>query len=75
MKAFEINTTAWEEENFVLLTNLTESQIVSIITPIVMAERNQGKEYTNDDLIDALLEAYPSSKVYVYQDGPKLISI
>lgn len=75
MKAFEINTTAWEEENFVLFTDLSEAQIVSVITPIVMAERNQGKEYTNDDLIDALIEAYPSSKVYVYQDSPKLISI
>jgi hypothetical protein len=75
MKAIEINTTAWEEENFVLFTDLTEGQIVSVITPIVMAEREHGKEYTNDDLIDALIEAYPSSKVYVYQDSPKLISI
>jgi hypothetical protein len=75
MKAIEINTTAWEEENFVLFTDLTEGQIVNVITPIVMAEREHGNEYTNDDLIDALIEAYPSSKVYVYQDSPKLISI
>ncbi len=75
MKAFEINTTAWEEENFILFTDLTEGQIVDIITPIVMAEREHGKEYTNDDLIDALMEAYPSNKVYAYQNNPKLISI
>ena len=75
MKVFEINTTAWDEENFVLFTDLTEGQIVDIITPIVMAEREHGKEYTNDDLIDALMEAYPSNKVYGYQNNNKLISI
>ena len=75
MKAFEINTTAWDEENFVLFTDLTEGQIVDIITPIVMAEREHGKEYTNDDLIDALMDAYPSNKVYAYQNNHKLLSI
>lgn len=75
MKAFEINTTAWEEENFILFTDLSEKQIIDVITPIVMAEREHGKEYTNDDLIDALMEAYPSNKVYAYQNNPKLISI
>ena len=75
MKAFEINTTAFDEENFVLFTDLTEGQILDVITPIVMAEREHGKEYTNDDLIDALIEAYPSNKVYAYQNNPKLISI
>lgn len=75
MKAFEINTTAWDEENFVLFTDLTDGQIVDIITPIVMAEREHGKEYTNDDLIDALMDAYPSNKVYAYQNNHKLISI
>lgn len=75
MKAFEINTTAWDEENFVLFTDLTEGQIVDVITPIVMAEREFGEEYTNDDLIDALMEAYPSGRVYAYQNNNKLISI
>ena len=75
MKAFEINTTAFDEENFVLFTDLTEGQIVDAITPIVMAEREFGEEYTNDDLIDALLDAYPSNRVYAYQNNNKLISI
>lgn len=82
MKAFEINTTAFDEENFILFTDLTDSQIVRIIKPIVMAERkltwdtsNFDNHYTNDDLIDALIKAYPSNKVYAYQNNPKLISI
>ena len=82
MRAFEINTTAWEEENFILFTDLTDGQIKKVIEPIVMAERklkwdtsNCDNEYTNDDLIDALIEAYPSNKVYAYQNDPKRIEI
>jgi hypothetical protein len=75
MKAFEINTTAWEQENFFLFTDLTESQIKKVINPIVMAEREGGEWYTNDDLINALMEAYPNNKVYAYQNQIKLLSI
>ena len=75
MKAFEINTTAWEEENFVLFTDLTESQIKKVIEPIVLNEREFGEDYTNDDLIDALLEAYPRNQIYTYQNNPKRIEL
>ena len=74
MKAFEINTTAWDEENFVILTDLTEIQIKKVIEPIVNREREYGEEYTNDTLIDALLDAYPEKQFYAYTT-PKLISI
>lgn len=75
MKAFEINTTAWEEENFILFTDLTESQVKKVIEPIVLNERELGEEYTNDGLIDALLEAYPRNQIYTYQNNPKRIEI
>lgn len=75
MKAFEINTTAWEEENFILFTDLTESQVKKVIEPIVLNEREFGEEYTNDGLIDALLEAYPRNQIYTYQNNPKRIEI
>jgi hypothetical protein len=74
MRPFEINTTAYDEENFVILTDLNESQIKKVIEPIVNREREFGEEYTNDSLIDALLDAYPENKFYYY-NKPKLISI
>jgi hypothetical protein len=74
MKAFEINTTAWDEENFVILTDLNEIQIKKVIEPIVNREREYGDEYTNDTLIDALVDAYPEKQFYAYTT-PKLISI
>jgi hypothetical protein len=74
MRPFEINTTAWDEENFVILTDLNEIQIKKVLEPIVNREREFGEEYTNDSLIDALLDAYPENKFYYYNE-PKLISI
>jgi hypothetical protein len=74
MKPFEINTTAYDEENFVILTDLNEIQIKKVIEPIVNREREDGIYYDNDMLIDALLDAYPENKFYYY-NKPKLISI
>jgi len=74
MKAYEINTTAWEEENFILFTDLTDCQIKKIIEPLVFYERAGGDEYTNDSLVDALIDAYPDNKIYYYTT-PKRIEI
>jgi len=74
MRPFEINTTAYDEENFVILTDLNEIQIKKVLEPIVNREREFGEEYTNDSLIDALLDAYPENQFYYY-NKPKLISI
>lgn len=59
--SFEINTTAYNEENFVITTDLTEQQIIDVITPLVMREREFGEEYDNARLVDEL--------EYVYQDN------
>ena len=74
MKAFEINTTAWNEENFVLFTDLTSCQIKKIIEPLVFYERAGGDEYTNESLVDALIDAYPDNQIYYYTT-PKRIEI
>jgi len=63
---FQINTTAWDEEDFLLLTTLTEEQIVKVITPIVMDERENNVEYDNDFLVQQLQDAYPTDVVRHY---------
>ena len=75
MKAYEINTTAFDEENFIIFTDLTESQIKKVIEPIVLSEREDGEYYDNDVLLDALVDAYPKNEIYGYQNNPKLITI
>lgn len=66
IRLVEINTTAFEEENILLITDLTDEQIEEVITPIVLKERNDDKAYDNDTLCEALREAYPTNVVLDY---------
>jgi len=59
MKTITINTTAYEEEDFTILTDLTHDEISTVLKPIIELERTEDIEYINEDLISALLEAYP----------------
>ena len=73
IRVVEINTTAFEEENFILVTDLTDEEIEEVIKPIVLAERNQIENdddvfYDNETLVGALLEKYPNNLVSFYTD-------
>ena len=73
IRVVEINTTAFEEENFILVTDLTDEQIEEVIRPIVLAERNQIDDdndvfYDNETLVSELLEKYPNNLVSFYTD-------
>lgn len=75
MNIYTINTTAYEEENFHLLTSLNEYQIVKVIKPIIQAERDSNgcnNFYDNDTLVEALKKAYPKASVEMYQDFEKI---
>jgi hypothetical protein len=75
MNLYRINTTAWHEEDFTILTLLTEEQIVEVITPIVKDERDGGNGYDNDDLLSALMKAYPNHFISQRYNEPEMISI
>ena len=72
IRIVEVNTTAYQEENFVLLTDLSDEQIEKVIKPIVDKERNETDEeefyYDNEELFGALEEAYPNNIVIFYSD-------
>jgi hypothetical protein len=68
MNIFRINTTAYSEEDFFLLTDLTEEKIEKVITPVVMLERDDERYYTNEELVDDLILAYPSSFIRMYTE-------
>jgi uncharacterized protein YxjI len=63
MKIFKINTTAYEEEDFFLLTDLTEQDITEVINPIVMTERDGYEEYDNETIIIALRKRFPKNSI------------
>ncbi len=66
VQLISISTTAFSEEDFLLVTDLTEQEIADVIQPIVFAEREGGESYSNEDLFWSLKEAYPSSLVQYY---------
>jgi hypothetical protein len=68
MQIFRVNTTAYKEEDFYLLTELTEQDIVEVIMPIVNAERDGYEEYDNEMLLDALIKRYPRKKIELYSE-------
>ena len=68
MNIFRINTTAYKEEDFFLQTDLSEEDIVEVITPIVNAERDGYNDYDNETLFDALQKRYPRKKIELFTE-------
>jgi hypothetical protein len=66
MRVVRIKTTAWDEEDFFLLTSLSDSDIAEVVNPIVIAERDGENEYDNDMLVARLVERYPLDVVEMY---------
>ena len=72
MKIYKVNTTAYEEEDFFLLTDLTEQDITEVIHPIVMAERDGEDEYDNETIIRALHKRYPNNNITLIAEFEQL---
>jgi hypothetical protein len=68
MRVIRINTTAYSEEDFFLLTTLTDEQISEALEGIIFKERFSGEEYYNEDLFRVLTFSYPDEKIIMYND-------
>jgi hypothetical protein len=68
MRIVKINTSAYSEEDFLLLTNLTDTQIKKVIKPMVKKERDEDFIYSNEDYYWSLKDAYPNDFVLMYED-------
>jgi hypothetical protein len=66
LNIININTTAFQEEDFLLLTDLKQDEIMDVIQPIVLLERNEIVTYSNDDLMTALETTYPNNYIEFY---------
>ena len=63
MNIFKIRTSSWDEESFILATQLSEKQIRSVIQPMVEEERAGDFVYVNEEYVQALRDAYPKSVI------------
>jgi hypothetical protein len=76
LRLIEVNTTAYQEENFLLLTNLSDEEIVTAIKPLVEKERIGEEFYDNEDLAYALNKSYPDATILFYTpDGVETLNI
>ena len=73
MRVIKINTTAWNEEDFYLLTTLSDQDIAEVIMPLVNAERDGYEEYNNDLLFESLRKRFPLEYIEMYNEFDKLI--
>jgi hypothetical protein len=67
MNIFRINTSAWQEEDFYLMTSLTEAKIKKVIEPMVQYERENETMHDNEEYLIALQEKYPRSVIEMHQ--------
>lgn len=80
VRLVRVSTTSCEEEDFLLLTDLTDDEIQDIINPIVEAERENPEDevyfYDNEGLFWALKENYSRSLIILYTlDGIDTLTI
>jgi len=68
MKLFRINTTAFEEEDLIVITDLTEQDITEVVSPLVNAERDGYEEYDNDILLASLIKRYPQNTIILAEE-------
>jgi hypothetical protein len=68
MRLININTTAYEEEDFLLLTDLNDDELYEVIMPMVNAERDGEDEYDNEMIYDALKKRYPINLVVKFNE-------
>jgi hypothetical protein len=68
MNIFRISTTEYEIEDFYLHTELSQEDIIEVITPIVNAEREGLDDYDNEVLFDALQKKYQRKKIEILVD-------
>jgi hypothetical protein len=73
MNFYRIKTTAYKEEDFFLLTDLMEEDIVEVIYPIVKEERDGGYEYDNEMLFKELKKQYPDNNISMVDEPIEIV--
>lgn len=72
----KVNTTAFAEEDFILMTDLSEKQIIKVLKPIVESERQGKSYYDNEKLVKELNIAFPNNVAFLFtEDSMDSISL
>lgn len=69
MELYQIKTTAFSEEDMLLISNAPYEEIEKVLEPMVIAERSDKAWYDHGDYIIALVEALPQYQ-FIYVPEP-----
>jgi hypothetical protein len=74
MELYQINTTAYREEDMLLLSNASFEQIEEVLQPMVNKERsNDDVWFDHDDYMNALRTALPDFKFFYVPEPTEIV--
>ena len=70
MRTVTIKTTAYFEEDLVILTDIDTKLIEDFLAPLVLEDREHEEKngeflYDNSDFVNKLMDRFPNNKIYV----------
>lgn len=68
MNIFKINTPSGKDKYCYIATTLNKEDIISVVKPIVMVNRDDVDDYDNLTLFRALTFEFPSARINMYQE-------
>lgn len=73
MNVFRIRTTDWQENDFLIMTSLSEIQVRKVIEPIVIFNKDNDEVTSHEEYVSALSSSYPKA-VVVSEDNFETIN-
>jgi hypothetical protein len=73
MNLYQINTTAYHEEDMLLVTDAPDDAIERVLETMVKAEREEDAWFDHDDYLTALKTALPQFQFFYYVEPHVLI--
>jgi hypothetical protein len=74
MNLYQIKTTAYDEEDMLLVTDAPDDAIERILEPMIYEERHEDKWFDHDDYLRALETALPQFTFFYYTE-PHVIEL
>jgi hypothetical protein len=74
MNLYQIKTTAYDEEDMLLVSDAPDVAIVRILEPMIHAERHEDKWLVHDDYLRAFQTALPQYQFFYYTE-PHVIEL
>ena len=74
MNLYQIKTTAYDEEDMLLITDAPDDAIERVLEPMVTAERHEDKWYEHHDYLTALETALPQYTFFYFTE-PHVIEL